>query len=115
MQVVRLYFVGKGIIMVFNLALRSITCWKQFENAFITQFGDDKTSGTLFLDISRIMINQKEKVKDFNQRFTTLLNRIPNKPTEVVQIEFYTATNCHVCEEERNTNFGREFGGIHQS
>ena len=56
----------------------------------MTQFNDDKTSMILFLEISRIRTNKKEKVKDFNHRFITLLNRIPDKPTEVVQIEFYT-------------------------
>jgi hypothetical protein len=44
----------------------------------------------LFLDISRLIINNKEKVKDFNQIFITLLNKIPDKQVEVVQIEFYT-------------------------
>jgi hypothetical protein len=56
------------------------------------QFGDDKTSGILFLEISTIKINKKEKVKDFNQIFIMLRNRIPDKSTEVVQSEFYTAT-----------------------
>ena len=31
-----------------------------------------------------------EKFNDFNQIFITLLNRIPDKPAEAVQIEFYT-------------------------
>ena len=35
-------------------------------------------------------MNKNEKVKEFNQRFITLLNKIPDKSTEVVQIEFYT-------------------------
>ena len=56
----------------------------------MTQFNDDKTLGILFLEISRVNINMKEKVKGFNQRFITLLNRIPNKLAKVVQIEFYT-------------------------
>lgn len=56
----------------------------------MTQFRDDKTSQ--ILELSRIKINKKEKVKDFNHRFITLLNRILDKPVEVVQIEFYTAT-----------------------
>ena len=55
----------------------------------MTQFGYDKTSDILFLDLSRIKINRKEKIKDFNHRFITLLNKIPDKPTEAVQIEFY--------------------------
>ena len=46
----------------------------------------------MFLELSRIRINKKEKVKDFNQRFITLLNRIPNKPVEAVQFEFLTST-----------------------
>ena len=76
----------------FSLSSRSITSWKQFENVFITQFGDDKTSGTLFLEISRLRINKKENFKEFNQRFITLLNKIPDKPTEAVEIEFYIAS-----------------------
>ena len=40
----------------------------------MTQFGDDKTFGILFLELSQIKINKKEKIKDFNQRFITLLN-----------------------------------------
>ena len=56
----------------------------------MTQFMDDKTSGILFLELSRININKKEKVKDFHQIFITLLNIIPDKLAEVVQIKFYT-------------------------
>ena len=56
----------------------------------MTQFGDDKTFGILFLELSRIKISKKEKVRDFNQIFITLLNRIPDKPVESVHIEFYT-------------------------
>ena len=51
---------GNASSWFFNLSPRSITSWKQFENAFFTQFGDDKTSRTLFLDISRLRINKKE-------------------------------------------------------
>jgi hypothetical protein len=52
--------------------------------------GDDKTSRTLLLELSRLRINKKEKVKEFNKRFITLLNKIPDKPAEAVQIEDYT-------------------------
>ena len=34
------------------------------------------------------MINKKEKVKDYNKIFITLLNRILDKLAKVVQIEF---------------------------
>ena len=56
----------------------------------MTQFGDDKTSGILFLELSRIHINKKEKVKDFNHKIITILNIIIDNPAEAVQIEFYT-------------------------
>lgn len=55
----------------------------------MTQFGDDKTSKILLLDISSIEINKKENTKDFNHIFITLLNRILDKLAETVQIEFY--------------------------
>ena len=36
-------------------------------------------------------MNENEKVKDFNERFMSLLNGIPIKPTETVQIEHYVS------------------------
>jgi hypothetical protein len=63
----------------FNLPSRSIASWQQFENAFIIQFGDGKTSRTLLLELSRLNINKNEKLKEFNQRFITLLNKILDK------------------------------------
>ena len=77
-------FVGKASIWFFILVMRSITSWQQFEMAFMTQFGDDKTSMVVCLESSRIKFNKKEKVKDFNKIFITLLNRIPNKLTKSV-------------------------------
>ena len=53
------------------------------------RFGDDKTSGTLLLELSRLKINENEKV-EFNQRFITLLNKIPDKPPVEIQVEYYT-------------------------
>jgi hypothetical protein len=50
----------------------------------MAQFSDEETSGMLFLELAGIRINEKEKVKDFNQIFITLLNRIPFKPIEKV-------------------------------
>ena len=83
---------AKSSTWFFSLAPRSINSWKQFETTFTTQFGNVKTSGTLFLEISRININKKEKIKDFNQIFITLLNRIHDKPAKEIQIEFYNAS-----------------------
>jgi hypothetical protein len=75
-----------------NLLFGSITSWQQFENAFITRFGDDKTSGTLLLELERLNINENKNVEEFNERFITLLNKMLDKPPEAIQIESYTAT-----------------------
>ena len=84
-------FVGQASTWFFNLALGSIASWQQFETAFINQFGDDKTSGMMFLELSRMRGDKKDRIKYFNQRFINQLNRIPDKPTESIQVEFYTA------------------------
>jgi len=58
----------------------------------MTQYGDDKTLGTLFPKIYRMKIKNGEKVKDFNLRFIILLNEIPSNIVDVVQIKFYIVT-----------------------
>ena len=62
-----------------------------FTFTFIIRFGDDKTSGTLLLELERININENENVKEFNKIFITLLNKIPDKLPEAIQIEYYIA------------------------
>jgi hypothetical protein len=44
------------------------------------------------MDLSSLKMNPKEKVKDFNQRFLTLKNRIPtdSMPAESLVIAYYT-------------------------
>ena len=69
-----------------------MTSLQQFETNFLTEFGDNKTSGVIFLELSWIKFNKKKTLNDFNRRFINLLNRIPNNPPESVHIEFYTAT-----------------------
>ena len=81
---------GKATKWFFNLAPRSITSWKKFEEAFMVEFSDEETPRILSLELSGIRMNENEKVKDFNERFISLLNGIPIKPVEVVQIEYYT-------------------------
>ena len=83
-------FVGQASTWFFSLAPGSITSWKQFETTFISQFGDDKTSGMMVLELSRMRCDKKDRIKDFNQRFINNLNRIPEKPTKSIQVEFYT-------------------------
>jgi hypothetical protein len=45
----------------------------------------------LLLEISRLISNNYERVKEFHQRFITLLYKIPDKSTEAIQIEYYTS------------------------
>ena len=82
---------GKSTKWFFNLAPGSITSWEKFEEAFMEQFSEEETSGISFLEILGIRMDEKEKVKDFNQIFITLLNRIPIKPSNIVHIEYYTS------------------------
>ena len=83
-------FVGQASTWFFSLTAGSIASWQQFETTFLSQFGDDRTSTVLVLEISRMRFDKKDKVKDFNQIFINLLNCIPEKPAESIQVEFYT-------------------------
>jgi hypothetical protein len=83
-------FVGQASTWFFSLAPGSIASWQQFETTFISQFGDDKTSGMMVLELSRMRCDKKDIIKDFSQRFISHLNRIPEKPAESIQVEFYT-------------------------
>ena len=67
-------FVGQASTWFFSLVARSIGSWQQFENAFLSQFRDDRTLGVLVLELSTMRFEKKDKVKDFNQRFINLLN-----------------------------------------
>ena len=85
------HFKGKLQKWLFNLALGSITSWDKFEEAFMVEFSVEETPGILPLNLLGIRMNENEKVKDFNERFISLLNRIPIKPTETIQIEHYVS------------------------
>jgi hypothetical protein len=85
-------FVAQASTWFFNLAAGFIASWKQFETTFLSQFGDDRTSGVIVLELSRIIFDKKEKFKYFNQIFINLLNHVLEKPTESIQVEFYTTT-----------------------
>jgi hypothetical protein len=58
----------------------------------LEKFGDGKPPEVLVMDLSSLKMNPKEKVKDFNQRFLTLKNRIPADfmPAESLVIAYYT-------------------------
>jgi len=55
------------------------------------KFGEEKTLDTLMVELSQIKMNDKEHIKDFNQRFTTLINKfhVGTLPSKVIRIGFY--------------------------
>ena len=83
---------GKASTWSFSLIMGSIASRKQFKTTFLTQFRDDKTSGVIFLYLSRIKFDKRDKVRYCNQRFVNILNRIPDRPAKSIQVEFYNAT-----------------------
>jgi hypothetical protein len=57
----------------------------------LEKFGDDKSLEVLVMELSSLKMNPKEKVKDFNQRFLTLTDKIPvdSMPAESLIVAYY--------------------------
>jgi hypothetical protein len=85
-------FAGNASTWYFSQQPHTITSWEKFESIFLEKFRDGKPPEVLVMDISNLKMNAKEKVKDFNQRFLTLKNRIPtdSMPAESLVIAYYT-------------------------
>jgi hypothetical protein len=75
----------------FNLPVGSITSWTKFQKDFLDKFVEETTMGALMAELFAATMTPKERVKDFNQRFTTILNKFQPaaKPTQELQIEVY--------------------------
>ena len=86
-------FKGKDYTWYFSLQANSIADWDTFEDLFIKKIGDDKTSSTLMVELSKIKMGPKETIKYFNQRFFKFLYKIPDtsKPGVDIQIDFYSS------------------------
>ena len=67
----------------FNLPLGSITSWTKFQKDFLDKFAEETTTGDLMAELFAATMSLKEKVKDFNQRFTTILKKFQpeSRPT----------------------------------
>jgi hypothetical protein len=63
----------------------------KFQNDFLEKFAEETTTGALMDELFMATMNLKERVKDFNQIFMTILNKfqLTTKPTEELQIEVY--------------------------
>jgi ribonuclease HI len=85
-------FEGNASTWYFAQQPHTIVSWEKFESCFLEKFGDGKPLEVLVMDLSNLKMNAKEKVKDFNQRFLTLKNRIPtdSMPSESLIIAYYT-------------------------
>jgi hypothetical protein len=64
----------------FNLPVGSITSWMKFQKYFLDKFAEETTTGALMVELFATAMSSKEKVKEFNQRFTTILNKFQPKP-----------------------------------
>ena len=76
------------------------------------KFGDKKTLDTLMIELSQIKMENKERIKDWNKRFNSLLNKFPIDAwlTDNLQIGFYTwalpITTALFVKRERKKTFG---------
>ena len=63
----------------------------KFQKDFLDKFVEETTTWSLMVELFFATMSSKEKVKDFNQIFTTILNKFQPeaKPTEELQIEVY--------------------------
>jgi hypothetical protein len=85
-------FEGNASTWYFTQQPHTIVSWEKFESCFLEKFGDGKPPKVLVMDLSNLKMNAKKKVKDFNQIFLTLKNRIPVDlmPVESLVIAYYT-------------------------
>jgi hypothetical protein len=85
-------FEGNASTWYFAQQPHTIVSSEKFESIFLEKFGDGKPPEVLVKDLSNLKMNAKEKVKDFNQIFLTLKNRIPadSMPAESLVIAYYT-------------------------
>lgn len=60
---------------------------------FLENFADDKTLAMLLKELGSLGMEEKEKVKDFNQRFMRILNKFvaDTKPHDSITIDYYTS------------------------
>ena len=84
-------FKGKASTWYFALESSSIPSWDVFSELFTQKFGDDKTPKELVRELSSMKTKGKERVKDYNQWFSYLKNRIPSTilPVEELLVAYY--------------------------
>jgi hypothetical protein len=75
----------------FNLPVGSITSWRKFQKDFVDKFFEETIIGALMAQLFVATMSSKEKVKYFNQIFTTIFKKFhpEAKPTQELQIKVY--------------------------
>jgi hypothetical protein len=61
-----------------NLPSKSIRIWEDLENTFIKRWGNERDPIFLFSQYNEIHKYKEESIREFNDRFNTLLNQIPS-------------------------------------
>ena len=81
---------GPSELWYFSLSSRFINSLYAFQEKFLTNFGDDRSTNTLLNDLSNLKVEPREPIKEFNSHFNKLLNKIPmeSKPSDKVQNEW---------------------------
>jgi len=61
---------------------------------FLEMFADEKIPTMLLKELGSLKMEGKEKVKDFNQRFISILNKfvMDTKPHDSITVYYYTST-----------------------
>lgn len=72
-------YILEGIASVWyhSLPPNSIHSWREFKKLFLEKKIYDKSLSMLLKEIGNIKMGDEEKVKEFNQTFTRLLNKFP--------------------------------------
>jgi hypothetical protein len=84
-------FEGNASTWYFSQQPQTIVSWDKFETCFLEKIGDDKSLEVLVMELSRLKMNPKENLKDFNQIFLTLKNKIPtdSMPAKSLIVAYY--------------------------
>lgn len=74
-----------------SLPPNSIQKSVSFKCMFLEAFSHDKTSAMLLKELGSLKMEEKEKVKDFNQRFTLISNKfaVDTKPHDSINVDYY--------------------------
>jgi hypothetical protein len=84
-------FENSSSMSYFNLPVGSITNWTKFQKDFLDKFAEETTTVALMVELFVATMSLKERVKYFNHRFMTILNKFHpmEKPTQELQIKVY--------------------------